>query len=439
MSFVQFFRILWARRWIIVAATASCFIAAVAIGSLLPTRYTSTSRVMLDIVKPDPVTGQVMSTNFARTFFSTQAELIRDYRVAGAVVDDLGWTSSPELLARYNARGEGDNRDFRRWLAQLVIDGTKVDMVPGSNILEISYTGNNPEVARIVADAIRKSYIDQSLAFKRESASATAEWFDQQVVKVRDNLAVAEKRKADYERVNDIILQDNNIDLESARLAALAMTPQVTAASVAAAAATSPAAMQLAQMDARITSAAETLGPNHPDLQDLRRQRAVVAAAAAAERRAMAPAAPSGGPSISGQVRQQTARVLGQREKLEQLRALQSDVVVLRDQFSRTTAKAAEAHQQADSNDTGLTLLGSAVAPQNPVFPNWTLILFGSLALGLGVGVLVSLITELLSRRVRGVEDLARTGVPVIAVLFPMHDAASLPKGRRFGLLPARA
>jgi polysaccharide biosynthesis transport protein len=79
-------------------------------------------------------------------------------------------------------------------------------------------------------------------------------------------------------------------------------------------------------------------------------------------------------------------------------------------------------------------MLGSAVAPANPVFPNWPLILFGSIALGLGLGVLVALITELLSRRVRGVEDLAATGVPVIAILMPANETAREPA--RLRLLP---
>lgn len=431
MSFIQFFRILWARRWIVIAATVSCFIAAVAIGSLLPTRYTSTSRVMLDIVKPDPVTGQVMNTQFARTFFTTQAELIKDYRVAGRVVDNLGWTSSPELLRQYNGRAPGDNRDFRRWLAQLVMDGTQVKMIDGSNILEISYTGNNPQSAAAVADALRDAYNEESLAFKRQSAADTAGWLDQQVVKTRDSLIATEARKASFERQNNIVLGDDATDMESARLRALASAPEAPnlALSSAAAAATK---MQLAQIDAKITSTAETLGPNHPDLQDLRRQRDAIASAAAAEQRAL-PSGPTG-PSLEGQVRAQQARVLNQRDKVEQLRRMQTDVAVLRDQYARTAQKAAEARQQADSNDTGLTFMGSAVTPTDPVFPNWPLILFGSLGLGLALGIMAALITELLSRRVRGVEDLTMIDAPVIAVLQPVRSAGALTGPRR--LLP---
>lgn len=63
-------------------------------------------------------------------------------------------------------------------------------------------------------------------------------------------------------------------------------------------------------------------------------------------------------------------------------------------------------------------MLGSAVAPQNPAFPNMPLIVFGSLTLGLGVGVLVGLLMEMFGRRVRGPEDLwAAIDAPLIAVI----------------------
>ena len=118
MSFVQFFRILWARRWITVLTTLTCFLGAMLVASLLPARYQGKSRLILDIVKPDPVTGEMINAGFAKTYVQTQTELIKDYRITGKVVDDLGWTSSPDMAAAYARRSADDKRDFRRWLAQ---------------------------------------------------------------------------------------------------------------------------------------------------------------------------------------------------------------------------------------------------------------------------------------------------------------------------------
>jgi len=417
MSFIQFFRILWARRAIILIATLSCFVAAILVAKILPPRYEAKSRVMLDIVKPDPVTGEVIASQFARAFVKTQTELIRDYRVAGKVVDAFGWTSSPILAAQYAERPSDDNREFRRWLAQRIIDRTSAKLIEGSNILEITFSSTSPEAARKGADTLRQAYIDQTLAFRREGAAKNAQWFKQQADKIRIDLTRAEGEKADFERENGIILQDDNTDTEMAKLKALAAT--APAAQMAAVPMTSPSTMQLAQIDAQIAAASQTLGPNHPQFQNMQRQRAAIAQAASQELAAARAAArgAAGGPSISSLMSAQTKKILAQRGKVNEAQRLATDVAILRDQFLKTSSRAAELEQEAQSIQTGLTLLGNAVAPEDPVFPKMPLIIFGSLAFGIGLGILTSLVVELLSRRIRGVEDLTIAGVPVIGAM----------------------
>lgn len=414
MSLLQFARILWARRAIILVATIACFLAALFAIWLLPTRYEAKSRVMMEIVKPDPVTGQAMATNFARAYTKTQIELIRDYRVTGPVVDALGWTSSPALLAQFNAShpGGGDV-DFRRWLSQIIANNTKANAIEGSNILEIAYSGNTAESARVTADAVRAAYVDQSLAFKREAAGHSAKWFDGQVAKVGRELQAAEARKTAFERTNKIVLQDDNADTESTKLRALASQVPVSGGTTVTGG-ESPAALQLAQLDARIAAAAATLGPNHPELQNLRQQRAAIASAA---RSSGGTTVVSGGPSLAGQVAAAESRVISQRGKVEEARRLAADVTALRDQYAKTAARAVDFRQQAESDDAGLTLLGSAIAPDSPSFPKVPLILGGALFAGIALGVMIALITELLSRRVRGIEDLTSAGVPVLIVV----------------------
>ena len=62
MSLIQFVRIFWARRWLIVTAIVSMLVGALVLTFILPPRWESHARVMLDVMKPDPVTGQVIGT-----------------------------------------------------------------------------------------------------------------------------------------------------------------------------------------------------------------------------------------------------------------------------------------------------------------------------------------------------------------------------------------
>lgn len=432
MSIIQFLRILWARRWVTIAATLSCVLGAFIVTMIVPPRYAAYSRVMMDLVKPDPVTGQITAPNFARAYTKTQIELIRDYRVAGQVVEDLGWLNDPNLITQYDTRGAGDDRDFRRWAAQRVIDGTGVSLIEGSNILEISYTSNSPEAARTVADALRKAYIDTSLAFRRESARRTAEWYGSQTAKAKTVLVSAEAAKTAYEKQTGIVLQDGTTDIESAKLSALAQASGASAAPVITG--PSASAMQLAQIDATIAQASRTLGPNHPDLIAMRQQRTVMASQVAQERSAAG--AMAGATAVSsGALERQKNKVIGQRDQVERLRQLQAEVNLRRSQFEKAAARTAELRQEAEIGETNLVPLGSAVTPQAPSFPNMPLIMFGALGFGLGFGVLVSLLIEMFGRRVRGAEDVtAVIDAPLLAVIAGPRK----PRGFLGFQLPAR-
>lgn len=439
MSLVQFFRILWARRSIVLIATLACLFGAVLVGKLIPARFKADSRVMLDIVKPDPVTGEVIASGFARAYVKTQIELITDQRIAAPVAEKLGWTASPQLAAQYQARGSSDTRDFRQWLADRIIQGTNADLIEGSNILDISYTSSSPATASKVADTLRQTYIEQAISTRREEATNNADWFQKQADRVRVQLTEAQKRKTDFERANGIVLGSDNVDEESKRLAALGGVAPVSSAGGSGAPVVTPAnpeAGKLAAADAAIAAAATTLGPNNPQLRDMRRQRDALANSIASSRPTIS-AAPAGrsAPSVAALYGAQMAKVLAQRGKVDEARQLAADVTVLDDQYRKTSARAVDLLQQSQSTESGLTPLGNATAPQTPSFPNWPLLIFGSLGLGFAMGILVSLLVELLGRRVRGGEDLRMDDVPLLGV---MSRPRPLRRGLVSRLIPRR-
>ena len=420
MSFTKFFRIFWARRWIIITATLSVLVAGIVTASLLPPRYQATSRLMLDVVKPDPVTGTTMSGQFVRSYVQTQAELIKDYRFAGRVAEELGWTNSPDLAAQYDQRPASDKRDFRQWVAQRVVDNTNARLLEGSNILEIQYTSSDPETAARVADTLRDVYLEQTSALQREDATRNAAWFRSQATRIRGELTVAERKKTDFERANGIVLQDDKLDTDTARLAALAQSaPAAGAATVMTG--PNPMEAQLAQVDAQIASMSKVLGPNNPDLLNMRRQREALASSA---RAASAPkAAGATGPSLQSLYNEQQRKVLADRGKVTEAQQLAADVTALRDQYAKTVARATDFEQQGQSTDIGVSALGAAIIPVAPSFPKWPLVIFGALGAGFALGLLVALIVELTRRRIRDAKDLEMPDIPVLGIMTQARTA----------------
>ena len=421
MSFLQLVRIILARRILIAATILGCVVLGLLAIAVLPTRYEANSRVLLDLVKPDPVTQQVLQTNFARAYITTQSELITDYRVMGKVVDALGWTKDPTKIAEYQRSDAPGKVEIRRWLAEALIANTQAKPLVDSNIMQISYRGRTPDEARRIADLIRESYVEQSIAFRQEGALRNAQWFRQQAGKIAQELRTVEGRKSGFEKQNGVVLQSDYSDPDSERLKALAGQVPMQGPSFVPPPASSPSSIQLAQVDAQISALSTSLGPNHPQILALRQQRVVLASAATQERAsalAAARAASSvGGAPIASQVAAQQARVLAQRGKIDELRKIQAQVDVLRDQYNKTMARAGELSLEAASRESGLTLLGNAVAPDTPISPRVIPILLGAIGGGIGLGLIFAVISELFRRRVRSAEDLSTEAVPIIGRL----------------------
>ena len=406
MSIIQFLRILWARRFLVFVSLIACVLGAFIVVTLVQPRYEATARVNMDILKQDPLSGGAIDTRNAGVYFDAQQELVKDYSVAGPVVDKLGWLSDPGRIRAYQGRPATDTRDFRRWLAQQVSDATST-AITSSTVLEITFKSSNPVEAKVGAEALREAFMNASLATKQRDASKLAAWYNGQAEGLRKLAEEAETRKAAYEKETGIVMQSNETDMDSGRLAALAGQLAIPSQTTAVAA-SSGARLQLAQIDAQIAQVAKNLGPNHPEMQNLRAQRALVAQVVSQEDAAarQASSGVSGAAALSRVLAEEKSRVISQRDKVERLRQLQSEVDLRRDGYKKTAARGAELMLQAALTDSGLTPMGIVLAPTKPTFPNKPLMLGGAAGLGIGLGLGLSLLLELLNRRVRGVEDL---------------------------------
>ena len=394
MSLVQFLRILWSYRLLTILTTSAAAIGALIAVLVVPPSYEAKTRLMLNTLKPDPVTGEVLQNTAARTYIATQLELIRDIGVAGQAVDSLGWTNNPDTIQNYKANGQ--DGDLRRALAQRIIDRTQTSIVAGTNILEISFRAPTPDDARMMANALRDAYVESTLTARRREAARNADWFAQQADAERRLLEKADADKTAYEKANGIVMQDDKVDVETARLRALAGQGASTGSQMMAptAAQSSPAAIQLAQLDAQIAQGAKTFGPNHPGMISLKAQRATLAkvvaddqAAARAAGSFAASAMSASAGALDAAVRQQTTRVIANRSKIQALTDLQAEVNLHRAQMEKSLARADELRQEAAVADSGIAVLSEAITPRSPSFPKKPLIFGGAIAIGAAAGL----------------------------------------------------
>lgn len=417
MNPIQILRILWMRRLIIFAATASALIGGLLIMVILPPRYMATSRVLLDLVKPDPISGVVLQKGFVDAYVRTQLELIRDYQVTGRVVDDLGWADSPDMQAAYAARSPGDDREFRRWAAQSISRNVSAGLLDGTNILEIRAVASSAEAARAMADEVRKAYIDASLGQSRADALRNSEFYASQAEKAKADLVQLGEQKAKFEQATGVVLQDNNQDFDQEHMRAL------TSSRLRGVQVRIPRQiekMTAAQLDAAIDVASKTLGPNNPKFMALRAQRAAIAD----ENARKSPAANAttlqeqNVAAANQMIEAQRSKILSQSDNLAKARAIQFAIARRRIEYTNASTRAAEFLTKSGGTETGMAPLGVAEAPLAPKFPNKPFILGGTLVLGGMFGAMLTLFLEFLGRRVRYPIDLSAVmSAPLLAIV----------------------
>jgi polysaccharide biosynthesis transport protein len=441
MSINGLWQIILARRAFIAICTVCCLVGVVIISLILPPIWQGQARVMLNLVKPDPVTNELVAGTGAASgaFVGNQMSLITDQSVTGKVVDALDWLSDPNLIARYQSRNPNDHRDFRSWAASIIAANTKVKPLKDSTILEITYSSNNPTAAKAVADDLLRAYVATSVAMRTEDATRTAQWYEGELTKLKAKLDDAVAAESTYERDNGLQMANDRTDVESERLQSLAgagaplmLPPEMVNSS-------KGSEMELAGVNAQIEAASKVLGPNNPQMQELVKKRSELERLAhqdeAAAHAAIA-ASQSSGSIIERQLAAQKSKVLAKSNEIARLQTLHEDVQLRRNEFELAAQKFAVYRAEADQTIANSLTPLPTPAPSSPFFPNWTLEIPGAIVLGLGVGVLGAMLLELLNRRVRTVEDLDGH-VPAIGVIGAAGQPSARSQARR--ARPARS
>jgi uncharacterized protein involved in exopolysaccharide biosynthesis len=460
MNLVQFLRIFWARKWMVLLTALTCFVVATTVAAFLPKRYPATARLLLDTLRPDPITGLGPGGRDARAFITTQLQFIRDDRVAGGAVDRLGLANDPATIAAYQASGfREEDGGIRRWLVGQIKPRVDAGVVAGSAILEIRYEGPTPENARAVVGALRDAYVAETLRIKTDGAGRSSDWYRRQAEEQRTEMDAAERRRNAFMAENGIVLSagPGSPDMEMVKLSSLQNALVAARSSVGSQAATAsvqanlnPAAdqlrVQLSAIEEEIARASEQLGTAHPTYRAaVARKRTVEQQLANAIRQQttasglVANASQSGIARLESEVRAQEAIVATRKPLLDQLRVLDQEVEQKRALYQGAMARSEQLALEANVSETSFVILGDPQAERTPSYPKIPLVAILSALLGLALGLLAALVTEFVARRVRGAEDLAyATGAPVMVTVgsastSPLRQKLLRLLGRRSG------
>jgi chain length determinant protein EpsF len=443
MSIKQILRIIWARKWLVLALLVLVSVVGSVVTFLLPKQFTAETAMVVEM-RIDPALGALAPALAAPSYMATQIEIIKSERVASRVVKMLGVERSPAAVQQWRDATSA-KIPLERYFASLLQGGVAVEPLNGSNIINVRFSAQDPVFAQAAANAFAQAYMDISVELRIAPARQSAAFLDEQTKVLRNNLEAAQTRLSKFQQEKGIVVSDERFDQENARYQGLvsqlgaAQGERIETSTRAnnSGAETSPDVLssgaigslkgQLATAQTRMTELSAIVGKNHPSRIQLEAQMSELRQQIAAETRRV-----SGGTATqnrgSGQkVAELQALVDEQKKKLLALRADRDQVAVyMRDvdtaqrAYEVVSSRGGQVTLESQNNQANTRLLSPAVEPLEPSKPKVLLGIVGSVLGGLALGVLAALGWELLDRRVRDPEDLmVMAGVPVLGVLRP--------------------
>ncbi|WP_300758137.1 chain length determinant protein EpsF [Janthinobacterium sp.] len=455
MNFSQFLLILRARQRVIWITLVIVVVATLAISLVLPKTYKGTASVLLNYKGVDTVTGLAMPGQLMAGYMATQIDIISSKNVALHVVDSLKLAQNPAVIAQFNAAtgGEGTVRD---WLADLLLK--KLDVVPSreSSVVEISFSGSDPHFVAAIANAFAEEYQRVSIQLKVDPLKKASAYFNDQTRQMRDVLEAAQSRLSKYQQENGIVSLDNRVDVESNRLndlsqqlvIAQAQSMEATSRQRMAQGASTLESPDVAQnpmiqnlkialgtAESKFADISQRLSQNHPQYisakAELDKLRSDLAAAIKVT---------SGSVSNNAQILQQRegairaamaaqkAKVLELNRTRDEMGVLMKDVESAQRAYDATSQRFSQTSIEGQAEQSDISILNPAVPPVVPSGPkvllNTVLAFFFGGLLGLGL----SIVLEMLDRRVRSERDLFDAlQIPVLGSI-----SWQAPKRRRF-------
>jgi chain length determinant protein EpsF len=443
MSLKQFLRIVWARKWLVLALLMLVSIVGTIVTLLQPKQFTAESAMVVEI-RVDPVLGAIAPGLAQPSYMATQIDILKSERVAARVVKMLGVERSPSAVAQW--RDATDAKiPLERYFANLLQRGLAVEPSRGSNVINVAFSAQDPIFAQAAANAFVQAYMDISVELRVAPARESTAFLDSQTKQLRTNLEAAQSRLSKFQQDNGIIVSDERFDQENARYQALstqlssAQAERVEMATrlrnsggesspeILASGAVQGLKAQLATSETKLTELSAIVGRNHPSRIQLEAQVAELRRQIVTESRRVSGGTSTMSRSSEQKVGELQAMVDQQKQKLQGLRAdrdleavIKRDVETAQRAYDAVSSRVGQFTLESQNNQANTRLLSPAVEPLVPSRPRVLIGILGSIFGGVVVGMLAALGWELIDRRVRDPEDMmVMAGVPVLGVLRP--------------------
>jgi uncharacterized protein involved in exopolysaccharide biosynthesis len=435
--------VLWQRRWLIIISLSLTTISGILAAYLIHPVYESSATVLIEAQQ---ISDQLLSVQSRDT-----GDAISQ-RIARARERVLSRQDLIRLIRQYNLYPTEQATQPLSKIVDKMRNDTTIGAIsssfdanrarrglPANTVaIQVAFDYDDPVKAQAVAQQYVDRFLEIDASTQESQAADSVNFLTEQADQLTSQIAAVENKILSIKGENGTVLalseSTGNQAADVARIDSQIVSLQAENARLA----DSPASQDnaVATADAQLRVAEAKYADTHPDVL-----------AAKAQLEAAKRAAASGGAASTSQVPGMLASNRTQIAALERARniissrsssasAAQSRAPLLNAQIDQlqkqsdalreqsraigTKLQAAQIQQRVESEQKGerLTLADPPIVPDSPTKPNRPMLILGSIAAGLGLGVGIVLLIELLMRPIRGTAAVRYVlGVPPLAVV----------------------
>jgi len=224
---LHYCQILRKRRWYMLSALALIFGVSVVI-SLTSTRiYEASSKIAIfpesasAIGLKDPENGASAADNDLALL--TQASILLSDTLALKAIETMHLDRDPRFtgqnLPRPSQASDPALNDLQRVaLLREFHDGLKVEPVPGTRVVVVSYSDPDPRLAADIVNTLVQTFIEANVRTRYESATQTAEWLSKELSDLKVKVELSEEKLVQYQKAHGILGIDDKQNIVTAKL-----------------------------------------------------------------------------------------------------------------------------------------------------------------------------------------------------------------------------
>lgn len=439
--------VLLKRRWTILTVAAVMTTIASLVSFLMVPIYEATAR--LEIEPETPLLQSQSSSDVYQKvdaddiFLQTQIQVLQSESLSWQTIEQLNLARHLDALANSKSTShESDNHKVQ--LIGAFRSHLKVEQVPKTRMLAVSYQDPDPQVAAQVATSVVNGYLEYNFRQKDEAIRRSG-WMEQQMQALKANVEKSEQAVVSYEQQNQIVvagdkqnvleqmLADQSRDLTTARSERMqkeSVYKQVLANRAQLASLVHDELLERleeksADLRQQYTAIVAQYGPNFPNAKRLQLQVNDSQNQIEHEQNRIISRMSSEYKAASDREALAAAGVAQQKEEVGKLNQLLVQDNMLRHEFETNQQlyesllhRLKDATVSAALRSTNIHLVDSALPPNTPIRPKKIVNIVSAFWVGLIVGVIGAFAQEALDNSIKTAEEAeAATLTPALGVI----------------------